>query len=288
MYDEKNQVANIYADVQQKKAVTEIMASRQAQEVQVAMVVAKRFPRDEVASYNRIMRACQRKSLAEQAMYEFPRGGQKVTGPSINLAKAIAQNWGNIDFGTIELEQKNGVSQMMSYAWDLETNTRQSIIFDVPHVRRVKGENKPLDDPRDIYEMTANQGARRLRACILSIIPGDVVDAAVQQCILTLKAGNPEPLIDRVRNMAGVFEREYSISIEMLEKYIGCKSEAFSENDFVRLRNVYKSLRDGMGKREDYFELPKAGKQELKAIERKEQAADEPMEQQQTLDMSKM
>lgn len=110
---------------------TEMMISRQAQEVQGAMVIAKRFPRDEVESFNRIMQSCKRKSLAESAMYEYPRGGTKVSGPSIRLAEAMAQNWGNIDFGITELEQKNGESQVMAYAWDLETNTRQVKIFSV-------------------------------------------------------------------------------------------------------------------------------------------------------------
>lgn len=87
---------------------TEMMISRQAQEVQGAMVIAKRFPRDEVESFNRIMQSCKRKSLAESAMYEYPRGGTKVSGPSIRLAEAMAQNWGNIDFGITELEQKMG------------------------------------------------------------------------------------------------------------------------------------------------------------------------------------
>lgn len=117
---------------------TEMMISRQAQEVQGAMVIAKRFPRDEVESFNRIMQSCKRKSLAESAMYEYPRGGTKVSGPSIRLAEAMAQNWGNIDFGITELEQKNGESQVMAYAWDLETNTRQVKIFSVPHVRGTK------------------------------------------------------------------------------------------------------------------------------------------------------
>ena len=146
---------------------TEMMISRQAQEVQGAMVIAKRFPRDEVESFNRIMQSCKRKSLAESAMYEYPRGGTKVSGPSIRLAEAMAQNWGNIDFGITELEQKNGESQVMAYAWDLETNTRQVKIFSVPHVRGTKKGNVPLTDPRDVYEMVANQGARRLRSCIL-------------------------------------------------------------------------------------------------------------------------
>lgn len=239
----------------ERNTQTEMMISRQAQEVQAAMVIAKRFPRDEVESFNRILRSCQRKRLAENSMYEYPRGGTKVTGPSIRLAEAMAQNWGNIDFGIMELEQKNGESQVMAYAWDLETNTRQTKVFSVPHVRGTKKGNIPLTDPRDIYEMVANQGARRLRACILGVIPGDVVDAAVEECHKTLVSGNTELLIDRVRKGIKLFEDKFSVTKQMIEKYIGCNSEAFSENDMVRLNNVYKSLRDGMAKREDYFDI---------------------------------
>ena len=47
-----------------KTVSTEMMISRQAQEVQAAMVVAKRFPRNEVESHNRILNACKRRSLA--------------------------------------------------------------------------------------------------------------------------------------------------------------------------------------------------------------------------------
>ena len=189
-------------------------------------------------------------------MYEYPRGGTKVTGPSIRLAEAMAQNWGNLDFGITELEQRNGESQVMAYAWDLETNTRQVKIFSVPHMRSTKKGNVPLTDPRDIYERVANQGARRLRSCILGIIPGDVVDAAVAECQKTLITGNTEPLIDRVRKGIKMFEDKFSVTQEMIEKYIGCKSEAFSENDMLRLNNVYRSLKDGMAKREDFFEVP--------------------------------
>ena len=255
MNDFSVQSAAASAAVPVKNTHTAMMISRQAQEVQAAMVVAKRFPRDEVDSFNRIMTSCQRKSLAERAMYEYPRGGTKVTGPSIRLAEAMAQNWGNIDFGIIELEQNNGESQVMAYAWDLETNTRQTKIFNVPHVRGTKKGNVTLTDPRDIYEMVANQGARRLRACILGVIPGDVIDAAVEQCKKTMTEGNEKPLIDRIREGVKLFEEKFSVSQQMLEKYIGCKCEAFSENDMVRLNNVYRSLRDGMSKREDYFDV---------------------------------
>nr|DAY16011.1 MAG TPA: hypothetical protein [Caudoviricetes sp.] len=253
------QVENIYGNgmpAAQHHTTTEMAISRQAQEVQAAMVIAKKFPRDEVQSFNRIMQACKRKTLAEQAMYEYPRGGTKVTGPSIRLAEAMAQNWGNLDYGIIELQQKSGESQVMAYAWDLETNTRQTKIFSVPHIRSTKNGNITLTDPRDIYELVANQGARRVRACILGVIPGDVIDSALAQCNATLLSDNGDkPLIDLVRDAAALFQSDYGVTIQMLEKFIGCKSESFTMNDLIRLKRVYKSLKDGMAKREDYFEM---------------------------------
>lgn len=284
----------------QRSTTSEMVVSRQAQEVQAAMVVAKKFPRDENAAWQRIITACHRQTLAEQAMYEYPRGGTKVTGPSIRLAEAMAQAWGNIDFGITELEQHSGESVVMAYAWDLETNSRQTKIFTVKHIRSTKNGNYPLTDPRDIYEMVANQGARRLRACILGIIPGDVIDSAITECMKTLSGNNKIPLIDRVRKGAKMFEEKFSVTIPMLEKYIGCKLDAFSENDLIRLNNVYRSLNDGMAKREDYFDIA-AGlesgdvsdpfeKAEEKKKSAKKKAEDKPDEQpngeQATLDLN--
>lgn len=289
-------ITNIYGNsmpAAQNHTTTEMAISRQAQEVQAAMVIAKKFPRDEVQSFNRIMKACQRKTLAEQAVYEYPRGGTKVTGPSIRLAEAMAQNWGNLDYGIIELEQKSGESQVMAYAWDLETNTRQTKIFSVPHIRSTKKGNVALTDPRDIYELVANQGARRVRACILGVIPGDVINSALAQCNKTLlnDSGNI-PLVDLIRQVAATFQDEYGVTVQMLEKFIGCKCESFSMNDLIRLKRVYKSLKDGMAKREDYFDMipaanpdevdnpfdgkkPRASKKTTAATQQKEEAKEE-------------
>ena len=234
---------------------TEMLVSRQAQEVQAAIVIAKRFPRNTVDSYNRVLEACKRQKLAEQAVYSFPRGNTKVTGPSIRLAEAIAQNWGNIDFGITELEQRDGESQVMAYAWDLETNTRQTKIFTVKHVRHTKGGDYPLTDPRDIYELVANNGARRLRACILGVIPGDVIDAAVDQCNKTLAGESKVPVEDQVRKMAALFKSEFGVTLRQIEKFIGWKAESFSMQDVVKMRNVYNSLHDGMSKKEEIFDM---------------------------------
>ena len=49
-----------------------------------------------------------------------------------------------------------------------------------------------------------------------------------------------------------------SVPLEAIEKFIGCKAEAFSMNDLIRLKKVYRSLKDGMAKREDYFDMASA------------------------------
>lgn len=282
--------------VREKGAPVAIASSRAAQEVQAAMLVAKHYPRDVNAAYARILQGCRRKALAEQSAYAYPRGGTKVTGPSIRLAEHLAQNWGNFESGVIELERKDGESVAMAYAWDLETNARDVKVFTVEHVRErseTKGGNVALTDPRDVYELLANQGARRKRACILALIPGDIVDAAEAECDKTLKGDNTEPLIDRVRKMAAVF-MEIGVTTELMEKRLGHVLDATNENELVGLRKIYVSLRDGMSKREDWFapepsEQP-TGKQNFGfkkvAEEKPKEKAKEPVKEQQK-DVSK-
>lgn len=235
-------------------AAQAMATTRQAQEVQAAMIVAKRFPRNEEQSMDRILNACTRQSLAESAIYSYPRGGQEITGPSIRLAECIAQSWGNIDFGYIELEQKNGESQVMAYAWDLETNTRQSKVFSVPHRRETSKGSYSLTDSRDIYELVANQASRRVRSCILAIVPGDVVDSAMKQCEATLKGAalnGKKSLDERITDMVLSFQK-YEVTEEMLCAYIGKNLDAFNEKDVLKLRKVYTSLKDGIVGN-DYF-----------------------------------
>jgi hypothetical protein len=238
----------------QQNAIADVAASREIAEVQAAVILAKKFKRDQIEATDRILVACQRPTLAESALYSYSRGGTEITGPSIRLAEAIAQAWGNIQFGIRELEQRNGESTVESYAWDLETNTRQSKVFQVKHERHSKKSGKvSLTDPRDIYELTANQGARRLRACILGVIPGDVVEAAVAQCEDTLKSKadtSPEAIKKMVEAFAG-----YRVSKEQIEKRIQRRLDSITPAQVIALRKIYNSLKDGMSSAADWFEV---------------------------------
>lgn len=71
-------------------------AAKERAEIESAIIVAKKFPRNEEACFQKLMKAASRSSFAEDATYSFPRGDTNVTGPSVNLAREAARIWGNI------------------------------------------------------------------------------------------------------------------------------------------------------------------------------------------------
>lgn len=237
---------------QQNQALVEVEQQRAISEVQSAIVLAKKFPRNQIECLDRIMTSCQRPTLAEQALYSYSRGGTEITGPSIRLAEAIAQNWSNLQFGIKELEQRNGESTVEAFAWDVETNVKQTKTFQVKHERHTRKGKYSLEDPRDIYETVANQGARRLRACILGIIPGDVIDAAVSQCEQTLKA-KADTSVDALKKLVEAFAA-FKVTKEQIEKRIQRRLDTITPAQLVQLRKIYNSLKDGMSSAADWFE----------------------------------
>lgn len=244
---------------QAQGALAKAESDKRTSEIQAKLVIAKRFPRDQTVSYHNIMEACKRPSLAEVSIYSYPRGGTAVTGPSIRMAEMLAQNWGNMEFGIREVERNNGESTMEAFAWDLETNVCKTVQFQVEHARTVKKQGgghikKTLDDPRDVYEMVANQGARRLRSCILNVIPGDITESALEACKKTLTGANREPLQDRLRKMVSAFS-EQGVTLDMITEHLGHELDRVTESQFVTLRGIYSALKDGQAKREDFFNV---------------------------------
>lgn len=243
-------------------ALVEIEQKRAMQEIQAAIVMARQLPRDEKMAMDRILNACCRPGLAEKATYVYARGGTNITGPSIRLAEAIAQCWGNIQFGIQELDQRPGVSTVQAFAWDMETNTRQIKTFQVKHTRYTKKGSYNLEDPRDIYELVANQGARRLRACILGVIPGDVIESAVTQCHTTM-ATSWQPTPELIKKMLDEFT-PHGVTKEMIEVRIQRRVDAIQAQQMIHMKEILNSLNDGMSTVADWFEVAPAPELETK------------------------
>ena len=230
-----------------------IEQTRAMTEVQGMMLLAKQFPRDENQAFTKAMTACQRPEFAEKATYSYARSGETISGPSIRLAEELARCWGNIDFGIKELSQKDGESEMMAYAWDLETNTRSSQNFSVRHIRDTRDGAKKLTTQRDIYENNANNGGRRLRARILAILPPDLVNRAVAECRRTMEGKNDIPLTDRIKNMIMAFQK-VGVRQALIEKRLGHSADSITPEELAEYKGILNSLKDGMSVISDWFD----------------------------------
>lgn len=233
-----------------------IEASRAIAEAQGKLVIAKRFPRDEVQIYAKAMEACQRPTMAAKAFYSFPRGGQTVEGPTIRFAEELARCWGNIDYGIKELSQEDGKSEMQAYAWDLETNAQSVQNFTNPHQREQGKKMVTLTSQRDIYENNANMATRRLRSRILAILPAWFVEDAIAECKKTLAGKNDTPLIDRVKKMVVQFAK-LGVTQDMIEKRLKRKVDTMTSDDFVEYVGIYNAVKGGESKIADWFDAQK-------------------------------
>lgn len=229
-----------------------IESERAIAEAQGKLVIAKRFPRSEAVAFQKVMDACSRRSLADVANWKFPRGGKQMTGPSIRLAEELARCWGNLDYGIRELSRKEGVSEMEAYCWDMETNTISSQKFTVRHIRDKSDGGGVLTSERDVYEITANMGARRLRSRILAILPPDLVEAALAQCRRTLAGDSAEPLADRVKRAVMSFSK-IGVTAAMIEKYLGHSLDQTLPEELADLTEIRNAIRDGQAVASDYF-----------------------------------
>ena len=234
--------------------VAQYQESKELSEIKGKMYLARQFPRDPDYSLQCALRECDRKELAEAAQYEFPKGDSVVKGPSIRLVEVLARHWGNITSGVDEIESKDGETTIKSYAWDLETNVSDSKTFTVKHERSTKRGTYKLTDERDIYEMVANKGARRKRACLLSVLPGWYVDAAVNACEETLKRSLTEgkTMEEVISNVVSAFA-EFDITPDQIEEKLGKEVANLSKNDVVKLRHLYSAIKDGFVKPCDAF-----------------------------------
>lgn len=234
--------------------------SKELSEIKGKMYLARQFPRDPEMSMQNVLRECQRKDLAEAAQYEFPRGDSVVRGPSIRLVEVLARHWGNIMSGITEVDVQGDTTTIKCFAWDLETNASDEKTFSVKHERSTKKGSYRLTDERDIYEMVANKGARRKRACLLAVMPGWYVDAALEECDKTLsdslsKSGESlEEIIEKTVNAFAGF----GITPEQISTKLNKDIDKLSNNDIVKLRHLYSAIKDGFVKATDAFGIASA------------------------------
>lgn len=243
---------------------TSVEQSRAVAEVQSAVIVAQQIPRDLQRAEAEMRDACSRMAMAKQAFYRVPNRG---TGPSVHLLRELARIWGNTQYGVNELARNDtkGESEIQSWAWDVQTNTRSNRTFIVPHARMAKGRREELTDLGDITNNNSNAGARAVRECISAILPKWFTELAQDICKATLENGEGEPLPARIDKMIAAF-RAINITEAQMETKLGKKRGAWDAGDVAQMGITYTSItRDGFDKAEMFPPVAGVSAEEIKA-----------------------
>ena len=225
--------------------------AREVATVQGQILIAKRFPRDVDLSLQKIARACSRTRLASLAVYQYQRGGTDITGPSIRLAEAVASSWGNVKYGFDVVESNDLMNKVRAYAYDMESNVQAERIFSVSNFRFTKSGQYKMTDPRDIYENIANNASRRIRACILEIIPADVIEYAMECCDRT-NSQNVEITSESLDKLCAAFA-DFGVTKVQIEAKIQRNLSSIGTAQFIQMRKIYAALKDGIAKADELF-----------------------------------
>lgn len=225
--------ANIETIYQQDKAVIDIQ-----------IATAKAYPRNvKRATDNSIAIVTMDQETAKTCTYSVPRGGKAITGPSVHLAKILAQQWGNmrVEAKVISIEAKQLTSQAV--AFDLENN----LAIKVEVNRSIMGKQGRFND--DMITVTGNAAnSIALRNAVLSVIPKAIVDKVYNEAKKTITGdvSDKTKLITRRKQIFDGFKDTYNVAEDEVLASIGKAAiDHITADDIVVLIGIAQAIKDG-------------------------------------------
>lgn len=240
------------------------VAAREKAAVEARYLVAMHRPRNPDQARTRLMLRCDVPRFADLAEYEKPVGqGKKARGGSIRLMEEIARQWGNIDVQTTVVFDDDERRIIRVTATDLESNYPASldVILEKTVERksprageeimgqRTNSKNETVfriraDEDAFLVKQGANVAKAR-REMIRAIVPGDLVDEALERCQATRRSEvKKDPTAARKR----IADSFYQLGVmpNQLCDYLGIGSlEAVTEAQLEVLRAIYTAIKDG-------------------------------------------
>lgn len=219
-------------------------------DIQVA--TAKRYPRDiERAKQNAIALATATKEVAESCEYALPRGGKTISGPSVHLARIIAQNWGNLRVESRIKEIRH--SQIVSEAvcFDLETN--YAVKVEVTRNILDKHKKRYNDDMITVTGNAANSIS--YRNAVFAVVNKGIIDTVLEETRKKLAEDITKDNLEQRKDDAfKLFKDAYGASKQDVLNLLDLKNvKNVKQEHLLTLIGVVQSIRDGDSKPSDLF-----------------------------------
>lgn len=222
----------------------EIIEAQQRAEFDIQIATAKRYPRDlKRVRDNCIALVTMDKEIAESCRYALPRGGKSLSGPTVHMARIIAQQYGNIrvDARIKQVTDKQVISEAVCF--DLETNYACKV-----EVRRsIMSKTGRFND--DMITVTGNaSNAIAFRNAVLNVIPKGISDMVYKSAIqmITGDLSDENKLIAERKKAVDYFKDTYEVDEKRLLKAMGLNSiNQIKQEQIADLRGMVQSLKDG-------------------------------------------
>lgn len=208
------------------------------------IATAHAFPRNiKRATDNSVAIVTMDKETAETCTYSVPRGGKAITGPSVYLAKIIAQQWGNmrVEAKVTSVDSKQVTSHAV--CWDLESN----LAIKVEVKRSVVGKNGRFNE--DMITVTGNAAnSIALRNAVLAVVPKAVVDKVYRAAkeTITGDVSDENKLKAKRRQVVDGLKGTYSVTEAEILSAVGKVSiDHLTSDDLVVLIGIGTAIKDG-------------------------------------------
>jgi hypothetical protein len=220
-------------------------------EIQSAIAIAKKCPRNEATAFQKLMKAACRPSFAEEATYSFPRATTTVTGPSVNIAREAARVWENFRYGVYVIREDDQTRLIRGWAWDVETNVQVQAEDEFAKLIYRKGKGWIEADERELRELTNRRGAILVRNCILQLLPKDLIEDALDRCAQTRQKGAADDP-EYAKKKVVVNFSDVGVTVAQLETYLKHPMGQCTPVELANLQTLYRSIVDGNSRWSDY------------------------------------
>lgn len=236
-------------------------AAQARSQVEARFALAFARPRDFDDVRVRLLKECQRTRFAETARYAKPVGGRKIEGPSIRFAEAAVRCMGNIDVQTPAIYEDEEKRIVRVTVTDLESNATFSSDVTIqktverrnPKGYEVLGERtnssgdrvfivKATDD--DLLNKHNALVSKAIRNNALRILPGDLLDEAMDTCLATLRRQDAQDPDAARKKVVDAFAA-VGVKPSDLKQYLGHDVAGCSPAELQDLRTVYAAIKDG-------------------------------------------
>lgn len=220
-----------------------VIYSQDKAAIDVQIATAQAFPRSiKRCTDDAIAVVTLNKEIAATCTYSVPRGGRSITGPSVHLAKILAQQWGNmrIDSKVVSIDQKHVTSE--SVCFDLQKN----LAIKVSVKKSIIGKTGRFND--DMITVTGNAAnSVALRNAVFSVIPKGVVDMVYQAAKQTITGdvSDKSKLIAKRKQVLDGLKETYGVTEKEALGAIGRASiDHITPDDLVILIGIGQAIKD--------------------------------------------